>query len=128
MGNGQAPGIAIGLGVSGAGGAAADCAVSVSRPECRRAAGFFLAAFFLADFSVGFFLPPRPEVPARARLVLTAPLRFLARDADREADLRPAALPAFGRVSFFLLDLLAAAFLAAFLAAAFLGLAIWSSC
>jgi hypothetical protein len=64
-------------------------------------------------------------VLGRARLVLAAALRFLPRDADRVADLRPAALPAFGRASFFLFpDLLAAAFLAAFLAAAFLALAI----
>jgi hypothetical protein len=81
-----------------------------------------LAAFFLADFSVGFFLAGRADA---ARLVLAAPLRFLPRDADRVADLRPAALPAFGRASFFLLpDLLVAAFLAAFLAADFFALAI----
>jgi hypothetical protein len=56
-GNGQAPGIKAGLGVSGAGSSAAGWAVGVSGAARRRgAAGFFLAAFFRADFTVGFFL------------------------------------------------------------------------
>src|SRR5688572_1202773 len=57
MGKGHAPGIATGLGVSGAGGSAAGWAARVFGTEDRCwTAGFFLAAFFLADFSVGFFL------------------------------------------------------------------------
>jgi hypothetical protein len=57
MGNGHAPGIETGLGVSGAGGLAAGWADRASGTERRRRiAGFFLAAFFLADFLVGFFL------------------------------------------------------------------------
>src|SRR5688572_12539408 len=57
MGNGHAPGIETGLGVSGAGGLAAGWAAEASGAGRRRGtAGFFLAAFFLADFLVGFFL------------------------------------------------------------------------
>jgi hypothetical protein len=57
MGNGQAPGIETGLGVSGAGsGAAGWVAVPADAGDLRGAVGFFLAAFFLADFRVGFFL------------------------------------------------------------------------
>src|SRR5436853_2257798 len=57
MGKGHAPGIATGLGVSGAGGWAAGWAARALGAEDRcGTAGFFLAAFFLADFSVGFFL------------------------------------------------------------------------
>jgi hypothetical protein len=75
IGKGHAPGIATGLGVSGAGGAEPDPRVSASRAEdLPGAAGFFLAAFFLADFSVGFFLADRPLTPARftLRFVLAA--------------------------------------------------------
>src|SRR4051794_20940582 len=71
-GKGHAPGTATGVGVSGTGGAAADCAAKVSAiEEPRGAAGFFLAAFFLADFSVGFFLRALPafETPFAARFV-----------------------------------------------------------
>ena len=74
MGNGHAPGIETGLGVSGAGGLAAGWADRASGTERRRRiAGFFLAAFFLADFLVGFFLavalvlaPRRPALRAAA--------------------------------------------------------------
>jgi len=56
IGKGQAPGMAIGRGVSGA--ATEDCNWVIGRGVRRflGAADFFLAAFFLADFSVGFFL------------------------------------------------------------------------
>ena len=57
MGKGQAPGMATGLGVCGAGRSEAGWADEPSGAERRvRTAGFFLAAFFLADFLVGFFL------------------------------------------------------------------------
>ena|SRR5688572_3095306 len=72
MGNGQAPGIETGLGVSGAGSGAAGWAAEVAGAgDLRGAVGFFLAAFFLADFRVGFFLAvacfaPRFALPRAA--------------------------------------------------------------
>src|SRR5688572_15886052 len=69
MGNGQAPGIETGLGVSGAGSGAAGWAAEVAGAgDLRGAVGFFLAAFFLADFRVGFFLAVACFAP-RAALV-----------------------------------------------------------
>ena len=125
MGNGQAPGIATGRGVSGVGGAAAVLAAEVLRAGFRLgAAGFFLAAFFLADFSVGFFLPVLPRAPVRARVFLAALVRFLEAELPRFADLRAPALPAFGRAGFFLFADFPAAFPVRFRAAAFLALAI----
>lgn len=57
MGNGQAPGMATGRGVAGARGSAAGWADrDTGAGSALRTAGFFLAAFFLADFTVGFFL------------------------------------------------------------------------
>ena len=88
-GNGQAPGTNAGLGVSGAGSSAAGWADGVSGAARRRgAAGFFLAAFFRADFTVGFFLPVFRADALRADLAgdrvfragLPATLFFLAGD------------------------------------------------
>jgi hypothetical protein len=129
-GKGQAPGIATGLGVSGAGGAEPDPRVSASGAEyLPGAAGFFLAAFFLADFSVGFFLAARVLRPAPFAARFVPPALLIAFFDERPrvfmADLRPPALPAGERVSFFFLpDFVAAALFALFLAPAFLALAI----
>ena len=85
MGNGHAPGIETGLGVSGAGGLAAGWADRASGTERRRRiAGFFLAAFFLADFLVGFFLAVAVFV-ARAPALRAAALRAGFFRADRLA-------------------------------------------
>ena len=93
MGKGHAPGITTGLGVSGARGSAAGSAAGASGARVREAAGFFLAAFFLADFSVGFFLAAL-RVAAFARgAAVRAVLRLCLRP-----DLRVTC-----RVSFFLL-------------------------
>ena len=76
MGNGQAPGIETGLGVSGAGsGAAGWVAVPAGAGDLRGAVGFFLAAFFLADFRVGFFLAVACFVPRWALPRAAADLR-----------------------------------------------------
>jgi hypothetical protein len=75
----------IGLGVCGAGGSAAGWVVRASGAERRRrAAGFFLAAFFLADFLVGFFLAVAPRAAcfragARAVFLPTRALSFFLR-------------------------------------------------
>jgi len=85
MGNGHAPGIETGLGVSGAGGLAAGWADRASGTERRRRiAGFFLAAFFLADFLVGFFLAVAVLV-ARPPALRAAALRTGFFRADRLA-------------------------------------------
>ena len=106
MGNGQAPGIDTGLGASGAGGSAAGWAVRVPGAVRRLwAAGFFLAAFTLADFLVGFFLPA-----VRAGVFA--------------ADLRPANRFVALRTSFFFV----LGFFAARFRAAFLTLAMVPSC
>jgi hypothetical protein len=99
------------VGVSGTGGAAAVLVAEVPVPEkLRGAAGFFLAAFFLADFLVGFFLPVRDvwRKPFAPRVAFAALLPDFLGDVPRlfVADLRPAALPAAGRVSFFFLPCL----------------------
>jgi hypothetical protein len=68
MGKGHAPGIATGLGVSGARGSTAGWADRDPGAEDRCwTAGFFLAAFFLADFTVGFFLAALFAVDLRRR-------------------------------------------------------------
>ncbi|HZN25686.1 MAG TPA: hypothetical protein VFB75_15780 [Burkholderiales bacterium] len=118
----------IGLGVSGTGGAVVDRARAFSVERLPGAAGFFLAAFFLADFSVGFFLPDRPVLAApfaaRFALVDVFAVFLLVRARVFAADLRPAALPAGGRVSFFFLpDFVAGRRFAAFPVPAFFLLA-----
>lgn len=92
IGNGQAPGIAIGRGATGAG---PDIAWDAGFTAAARflAAGFFLTAFFLAGFRAGFFLPA-------FRLALF--------------------LPALFRTGFFTTFFFLTAFLAAFLTAFFL--------
>jgi hypothetical protein len=58
-----------GLGVSGAGSEEAGWAtLTVRCVDLRGAAGFFLAAFFLADFRVGFFLAVACVAPRFALL------------------------------------------------------------
>src|SRR5688500_2220898 len=106
MGNGQAPGMATGLGVSGAGGSAAGWAVRASGAGFTLgAAGFFLAAFFLADFSVGFFLAvffAAPDALAVLRFALPAAfLTFPALRAGAFRDRLPADLLLARRVTLF---------------------------
>src|SRR5688572_7067360 len=112
MGNGHAPGMATGLGVSGAGSSAAGWADEASGAGRRRgAAGFFLAAFFLADFLVGFFLAATVMARCFRAGLLAARFVLLRRGAGR-ADLRTVFFPARA-ASFFLRP--AAACLAGFL-------------
>jgi hypothetical protein len=75
MGNGQAPGIEIGRGVRGAATGAAVRATGCGAGRFSGMADFFLAAFFLADFSVGFFLLCACGALLRAAVFARAGLR-----------------------------------------------------
>ena len=115
MGKGQAPGIATGLGVCGAERSEAGWAEGAEGAGRRlRTAGFFLAAFFLADFLVGFFLPALPE--ARLRAFFAAALRGAARFEPRfTGGLRAAFFAPLTAFLFFVRTPWLARFLTAFL-------------
>jgi hypothetical protein len=104
MGNGQAPGTAIGLGGAGCETSGAVCGAVLTRETGL--AVFFFAAFTLAGFLAGFFLTADLAVflatTAFLRLPALREALFRAAPALRAPDLRFAAGAFFARLFFFL--------------------------